>query len=425
MRRSPGEVATATPDDTAGARVRLTRIGRTLLGVGGGHGGLSEGTGRLGNSTKHATRSGGTLLAIGSDPQFEQPMPNVPAPPRRDDLHPTDPRSGDARLPSTTVIVCTWRGTAHLRAQLDSIAAQSAPCTVEVHDDASGDGTAALARAHPAVDTVVEHADNVGHVGNFGRALAHALRRPGCTHVAFADQDDVWRPARLAHGLATMHALERHHAPDTPLLVHSDLAMIDAAGEPLAPSFLRWRRYAVDGTRDVPRMLGQCGVMGNTCLVNRALAELALPFPSALHVHDWWLGLLAELHGVRAFLDEPLVEYRIHAANASNSIDSIGVARRSTFGRLLAREFRLPFRGDTRLAVLDALAEGRDPRPMPSAEDARAIGRFRRVLRDEGPRAVRAWHLARGGYVHPGRRYRLRVAAEVLLGARYGGGDRG
>ena len=136
------------------------------------------------------------------------------------------------------VLLCSWRGTAHLAEQLDSIGAQSVPARTFVHDDASGDGTVALARAHPAVERCVAHADNVGHVRNFERALAAALDED-VEHFAFADQDDVWREDRLAKGLAAMRELERRHGGATPLLVHSDLAMIDAAGGEIAPSFLR------------------------------------------------------------------------------------------------------------------------------------------------------------------------------------------
>ena len=318
------------------------------------------------------------------------------------------------------VALCSWNGARHLRAQLDSIGAQSAPHALFVHDDASDDASVEILRAHPAVSTVAAHAVNVGFVGNFGRALQGCLDA-GCEHVALADQDDLWRPDRLARSLEAMRALERNHGAGTPLLVHSDLSMIDAAGRPAAPSFIAWRGYAVADSPSLATVLGQCGVMGNTCLANRALVELALPFPTALHVHDWWLGLVAELYGARAYVDEPLVGYRIHSGNASNSTGGLdGGAGPMTLRRLLARDFRLPFKEDTRLEVLDALVGGDGHRPVPEGEARRTLDAFRRYLRFEGGRPGLLALLLRGGYLKPSTGHRLRVAGALLATARYG-----
>ena len=48
----------------------------------------------------------------------------------------------------------------------------------------------------------------------------------------------------------------------------------------------------------------------------RELLQAALPIPPTL-AHDWWLGMVAELHGEILFLPKPLVRYRRHGANVS------------------------------------------------------------------------------------------------------------
>ena len=319
------------------------------------------------------------------------------------------------------VVLCTFDGAAHLREQLDSIGAQSVPAALFVHDDASRDSSARIARAHPAVTETVAHRVNVGFVANFERALRDWLERD-LEHVALADQDDLWRPDRLERGLEAMRALEAAHGADSPLLVHSDLEMVDASGRPLAPSFMRWRGYAVGSERSLATALGQCGVMGNTCLANRVLVELALPFPPRLHVHDWWLGLVAELYGARAYVDAPLVRYRIHANNASNAADALdGGAGPPTLRRVLARDFRLPFKEDGRLGTLDALAAGDGHRPVPEGEARRTLDAFRRYLRFEGDRLRLLGTLLGGGFLKPSAAHRLRVAGAVLATARYAG----
>ena len=328
--------------------------------------------------------------------------------------------------PTVGVVLCAWRGTAHLAEQLDSIGAQTWPVSVTVHDDASGDGTAALARAHPAVERVVEHAGNVGHVGNFERGLADALAR-GHDHVAFADQDDVWAPDRVERGMERLLAREAELGADRPLLVHSDLRTIDAAGAPLAPSYLARRGYRTDGRRDLARTLGECGVMGNTALANAALGRLALPFAPGVHVHDWWLAALAELFGERLFVDAPLVAYRIHATNASNSTGA-GAEHglRAALGRLprtlRARDLRLPFLEDGRLGAVRALLEDRSERYPPiDPADRALLERFRRWLELDGPRAALFADALRAGLLRPGLAHRARVGAATLLTRRYDG----
>lgn len=326
--------------------------------------------------------------------------------------------------PRVVVVLCSWRGTAHLVAQLDSIAAQTHPVVVHVHDDASGDGTAELARRHPAVARTFAHANNVGHVANFERGLIEALAS-GATHVAFADQDDCWHPERVARGMQAMKALEDRHGTSMPLLVHSDLTMVDAAGNPLESSFLAWRGYSTSRSRNVATMLGQCGVMGNTCLVNRSLAALSLPFPKDLHVHDWWFGLLAELHGARDLLPEALVHYRIHAGNASNSRDALdGGAGRGSLGRLLARDFRLPFMEDSRRHVIETLLEGDERRRVSDPEVRRLLERFLAYLCLDGPRTILLYRLLADGLLKRSRRTRARVAAALLLTRRYDSPER-
>ena len=326
-------------------------------------------------------------------------------------------------VPRVAVVLCTWRAGAHLEAQLDSLAAQSWPHDVHVFDDASGDASAARARAHHGVTRVVDRAENIGFVENFAAGLADVLEG-GYDYVAFADQDDVWHPERLAEGMRALLAAERRAGRSHALLVHSDLRLIDADGRTLHRSFLCWRGYASGARRDLPTMLGQCGVMGNTVLFNRALGELALPFPPTLFVHDWWLGLLAELWGERLFLPRATVDYRLHADNASNPLDS---TRRDPLTRLarlgvrglLARDFRLPFKEDARVEVLESLLAGDGHRPVLEPDARRTIERFVDYLRLARPRLSLLASMLGGGFVRRGTRHRVRFAFALLTSRRY------
>ncbi len=46
----------------------------------------------------------------------------------------------------------------------------------------------------------------------------------------------------------------------------------------------------------------------------------AMPFPRYLYIHDWWLGLVAELGGNVIFCEDKFLLYRRHSTNASPTL---------------------------------------------------------------------------------------------------------
>jgi hypothetical protein len=122
-------------------------------------------------------------------------------------------------------------------------------------------------------------------------------------------------PDKVSASMMAMRSLEAMHGADAPLLVFTDLTVVDEALRVVHPSF--WRQAILNPT-DVHRlrnMLGQNVVTGCTALMNRALVELALPMPAEAPMHDRWIALLATAFGHAAVLRRPTVLYRQHGAN--------------------------------------------------------------------------------------------------------------
>lgn len=328
-----------------------------------------------------------------------------------------------SELPRVAVVLCSFCGEAHIEQQLDSLAAQTWPIDVFVHDDASDDDTLTLAKAHRVDAHIHEHHINGGYVANFARGLQAALSS-GADYIALCDQDDIWAPDRIEAGMRELLTVEDQQGQDHPILVHSDLTVIDHRGVEIAPSYFQWRGYDPGHSPNLGHILGVNGVMGNTCLINRALADLALPFPAELHVHDWWLGVLAELYGTRRLTDRPTVAYRLHANNASNPAGSVApsafrILQRLSMSRLLARDFKLPFKEDTRERVLSVLLAGDAHRPAPDAESRAIIEAFVTYLRLSLPRWKLLLILRQYRFLKRGLRHRLRVTAALLSTGRY------
>jgi len=329
--------------------------------------------------------------------------------------------------------MCTYNGANHIEEQLRSFAMQTWPIHLRVFDDVSTDDTVnrLLQHCRAPHDQVFRNTQNLGYVVNFSRGIRAAIN-DGYQYIALADQDDIWHPQRIAECMRQAMAVESEVGEQTPVLVHSDLAVIDEHGVEVAESYLTLRGYALNAERNLPMILGQNGVMGNTILMNRQLAKLALPFPEQLHVHDYWLALLAELHGERKFIKQALVQYRVHRTNASNTANSlqIGHQKRSSLvhlstetAKVMRRNFRLPFKEDTRRFVIAELLRPNSQRPDLSGEQHATLTAFFDYLTLAKPRLKLLFYMLRAGYIKAGWKARIRFTLALLVTRRYRQGE--
>lgn len=276
---------------------------------------------------------------------------------------------------SVSVALCTYNGERYLETQLRSIIGQSLPpAEVVVADDGSTDATLAIidrvARESTVPVRVLEPGARLGVTANFQRA-AEACASP---LIALADQDDVWRPERIAAAFAVFQA-----EPDV-LLVHSDARLVDADGTDLGHRLLGALRPTPEelrllaSDRPLEAYLRRNFVTGTTVTFRASLRDLAVPFPPAW-VHDEWLAVVAAVHGRVRYLDQPLVDYRQHGGNEIG-MESPSTARR--IGRMLER------RGD-RLELLAERSAVLAARVEPSAA-VDAADRIRRKAAFEARR---------------------------------------
>ncbi|MGQ9724471.1 MAG: glycosyltransferase family 2 protein, partial [Tepidimonas sp.] len=233
--------------------------------------------------------------------------------------------------PLIDVLLATYNGQAYLPAQLDSLLGQTYPAwRVLASDDGSTDGTPQIladwAQRHPDRFILVPNPrPGQGALRNFEHLMQASLRQGRARWFAFADQDDLWLPQKLALSAQAMQRLEAEAGPDQPCLVHTDLCVVDAAGRVLHPSLARYEGLdPAAATRDT--LLSVNEVTGCTLLGNRRLLELALPIPQAAIVHDWWCAVIAG-SGRRAFIPQATVHYRQHGANQIGARDRRGWSR--------------------------------------------------------------------------------------------------
>jgi glycosyltransferase involved in cell wall biosynthesis len=124
--------------------------------------------------------------------------------------------------------------------------------------------------------------------------------------IFLADQDDVWSPNKIS--------VMKKYLEDYDLVV-CDCAMVDENQRVSTNSF-----FELNGSgKGLMKNLMRNSYMGCCMAFNRKVLEKALPFPAGIAMHDYWIGLVAELHFRALFLPEALVSHRKHSTNHSTT----------------------------------------------------------------------------------------------------------
>ena len=147
----------------------------------------------------------------------------------------------------------------------------------------------------------------IGHKRlNFYENFQAALTRvpDDADFIALCDQDDVWRPDKLATLLGAFG--------DDTQLVFSDARVVDAQGTVLSDTFWSTRR---NNYTNLPALMVANTITGAASMFPASLLPELLPFPQPIGdaYHDQWIGLVALAKGRIGYVDRPLYDYVQHA----------------------------------------------------------------------------------------------------------------
>ncbi|NOR31352.1 MAG: glycosyltransferase [Sulfitobacter sp.] len=219
-------------------------------------------------------------------------------------------------LPHVHILLCTKNGGPYIEAQLKSILAQThQDWTLWISDDGSTDQTLPCVNrfiaAHSDRDIRAVTGPGKGCAQNFMTLLA----RPELTRawVAFADQDDVWMPHKLAR------AVDMIWRGTGAQIYASRSIFTDAALNPIgmSPDYQRPFEFGNALVQNVLR--------GNTLVMPPDVTEFlvsTLPFVlnAGVPFHDWWVYQTATGAGFDVIHDaQPGLFYRQHDNNLLGS----------------------------------------------------------------------------------------------------------
>lgn len=217
------------------------------------------------------------------------------------------------------ILLSTYNGERFIAEQIDSILAQTyTEWRLFIRDDGSKDGTKAIlheyAQQYPEKIFVDEtEPRGLGAMRSFEYLLA---QHGEAEYFAFSDQDDVWLSDKLALSMATMKRAEQTD-PDRPIVVHSDLRVVDEELNELSPSFWNYGGIHPEILDTNIHYLAICNsVTGCAMIMNRKAREVTLPFPRYVFMHDAWIGIrVLEQSGKVIPIGTPTILYRQHGDN--------------------------------------------------------------------------------------------------------------
>ena len=227
-------------------------------------------------------------------------------------------------------MMATYNGEKYIKQQLESVIDQSyTDWRLFVRDDCSQDNTKVVLQKYekhyPAKIKVIHAAQPSGSAMNNFFALLDYVKSEKSEYVMLADQDDVWKKDKIVLSLQKMEDMEKQFGKNTPLLVHTDLSVVDENLNTINPSIFAMQD--MDYRRDqLNNLLASNNVTGCTMLFNRPLLNMLEEKPKMAVMHDIWIALVAAAFGKIGFVPQATILYRQHGSNANGVKDAHSVS---------------------------------------------------------------------------------------------------
>tara|TARA_Y100000589_G_scaffold320531_1_gene350570 strand:- start:685 stop:1530 length:846 start_codon:yes stop_codon:yes gene_type:complete len=240
-----------------------------------------------------------------------------------------------SKNPKVQILLATYNGEKFLREQLDSIINQKYKFwELLIHDDGSTDKTISILneyqKNYPKKVRLLDDQKLFSSAcKNFFHLIEHRSREANL--YCLCDQDDIWHISKLNL------IIEKYNTNEVtkPLLIHSDLSLIDSKGKLLEKShnkLIKNQKNLI--TKNTAFYYNP--VPGCAMTINSALAD-KISYCKYMVMHDWWILLSAiDLNATLLYINLPLVKYRQHSENV------LGYKKKNFFILVIRLLFKIP-----------------------------------------------------------------------------------
>ncbi len=225
---------------------------------------------------------------------------------------------------NVAILLAVYNGEKYLHQQLDSIVNQSyKDWKLYIRDDGSLDDSLLIINKFIAdypdkLKLVDDNLKNLGSCNNFFQILKNV----DADYYMFADQDDVWNTDKIEITLHHFKKIKKKDEIKKPLLLHTDLEVVDINLNRIATSFWNYQQMDVIKGNSFNKLLVQNIVTGCTMMFNNELKMKLEILPDNVFVHDWWIALVASKFGSIDHTDIQTIKYRQHPNNVAGAKQS-------------------------------------------------------------------------------------------------------
>lgn len=218
---------------------------------------------------------------------------------------------------TVAILMATYNGEKYIEEQIESILNQTyQDFVLYIRDDNSTDGTQRIineyVKKYP--EKIIQVRDDKiakGACNNFMYLLEYVYNLNKYDMFMFSDQDDFWIEDKVK---TTIKEYNRVNNKEQPILIHTDLNVVDAQLNVIDESFFKYSN--LNGKyNSFNDYLIQNNVTGCTTFINKSLVDLIKFDIKEIRMHDWYFALIASAFGQVIFIDKATIKYRQHGNN--------------------------------------------------------------------------------------------------------------
>jgi rhamnosyltransferase len=212
--------------------------------------------------------------------------------------------------------MATYNGEPYLRQQMDSLMSQTyTHWKLIIRDDGSSDNTVPIINSYIEKNsniTLIKNDTNIkGACTNFAALFEIAVSDKRIPYIMFCDQDDIWKPEKVARSMSAMQALEGTKG-DQPALIYTNFEIMDDR-DGFIPG-----EFKLKHSIHLNNLISYNFAFGCTMMLNRPLIEKIRSIPQQAVNQDYWIALVASAYRT-SFLNEKVLRYRQHSTNTSQN----------------------------------------------------------------------------------------------------------
>jgi len=219
---------------------------------------------------------------------------------------------------SIDILLAIYNGALYLNELLASIELQTyKKWRLIIRDDCSSDNSFQIAKefqSRHGRDKILLY-KNDNPTGSAKMNFVKLIKDAQSSYIMFCDQDDIWHPDKIEITIKKMKEAEKKPGSKLPILIHTDLKVVDQNVNMIYDSFQRYMNLPKKITLE--KLLIQNSVTGCTVMINAILCNQMKQIDHAEEIlmHDYWAALIACVFGKICYIDTATIDYRQHGNN--------------------------------------------------------------------------------------------------------------